>query len=86
MERSRRVKRRPPREGDTEVCPVNGFLQRPDYDPVCGRQLTREQALLTTEIDGRSYLFCSERCRMLFSVRPGWFLERMEPSYSRSER
>jgi len=47
---------------------------------VCGRELTREQALLSTEVDGRRLLFCSERCRMLFSIRPGWFLERMDPA------
>ena len=59
---------------------MNRCPQRPDYDPVCGRQLTRDQALLSTEIDGRRLLFCSERCRMLFSIRPGWFLERTEPA------
>ena len=47
-------------------------LQR---DPVCGRELTHDQALLTTEVKGRTYLFCSERCRMLFSIRPAWFAE-----------
>jgi YHS domain-containing protein len=25
---------------------------------------------------GRTYLFCSERCRMLFSIRPAWFVRR----------
>jgi YHS domain-containing protein len=46
-----------------------------ERDPVCGRELTREQALLSAEVKGRSYLFCSERCRMLFSIRPAWFVE-----------
>jgi len=49
-----------------------GRLER---DPVCGRELTREQALLSAEMKGRTYLFCSERCRMLFSIRPAWFVE-----------
>ncbi len=48
-------------------------LQR---DPVCGRELTADQALLRSELKGRTYLFCSERCRMLFSIRPAWFAER----------
>ena len=48
-------------------------------DPVCGRELTEEQSLLSAEVNGDTYLFCSERCRMLFSIRPGWFLERTEP-------
>lgn len=52
-------------------------------DPVCGRELTEEQALLSTQVKGDTYLFCSERCRMLFSIRPGWFLERTEPRPAR---
>jgi YHS domain-containing protein len=39
-------------------------------DPVCGRTMTEAQALLRAEREGRTYLFCSERCRMLFSLRP----------------
>jgi YHS domain-containing protein len=52
-------------------------------DPVCGRELTEEQSLLSAAVNGDTYLFCSERCRMLFSIRPGWFLERTEPRPSR---
>ena len=48
---------------------------RLERDPVCGRELTSDQALLTAEVKGRTYLFCSERCRMLFSIRPAWFVE-----------
>ena len=51
---------------------------RADRDPVCGRELTTEQALLSTELKGRTYLFCSERCRMLFSIRPAWFVDRTD--------
>jgi len=39
-------------------------------DPVCGRHITETSALLRDEYEGRTYLFCSERCRMLFSLRP----------------
>jgi YHS domain-containing protein len=39
-------------------------------DPVCGRHITEASALLRDEYQGRTYLFCSERCRMLFSLRP----------------
>jgi len=42
-------------------------------DPVCGRQISEAQALLRAEHRGRTYLFCSERCRMLFSLRPDAF-------------
>jgi len=38
-------------------------------DPVCGRHITEAQALLRAEHRGRTYLFCSERCRMLFALR-----------------
>jgi YHS domain-containing protein len=48
-------------------------------DPVCGRELTEEQAQLSAEVNGDRYLFCSERCHMIFSIRPDWFLERTEP-------
>jgi YHS domain-containing protein len=57
--------------------------KRPACDPVCGRELTEEQSLLRADVNGDTYLFCSERCRMLFSVRPGWFLERTEPRPAR---
>ena len=39
-------------------------------DPVCGRHINETSALLRDEYEGRTYLFCSERCRMLFSLRP----------------
>ena len=45
-------------------------------DPVCGRKLTEEHSLLSAEVNGDRYLFRSEHCRMLFSIRPQWFLER----------
>lgn len=46
-----------------------------ERDPVCGRHVTELTALLRTEFEGRTYLFCSESCRMLFSIRPAWFVE-----------
>jgi YHS domain-containing protein len=54
-----------------------------ERDPVCGRELTREQALLSAEVKERTYLFCSERCRMLFSIRPAWFIARTDGSARR---
>jgi len=57
--------------------------ERLPCDPVCGRELTEEQALLSAEVNGERYLFCSERCRLLFSLRPQWFLERTEPRPAR---
>lgn len=42
-------------------------------DPVCGRQITKAQALLSAEHHGGTCLFCSEHCRMLFALRPDSF-------------
>jgi YHS domain-containing protein len=47
-------------------------------DPVCRHELTEEPSLLSTQVKGDTYLFCSERCRGLHSIRPGWLLERTE--------
>jgi YHS domain-containing protein len=52
---------------------VDGAPVSPERDPVCGRELTREQALLRAETRGREYLFCSERCRAVSSRGPAWF-------------
>jgi Cu+-exporting ATPase len=49
-------------------------------DPVCGRHLTETQALLTAEHEGHRYLFCSERCRMLFALRPDAFALEERPA------
>jgi YHS domain-containing protein len=57
--------------------------ERLPCDPVCGRELSEEQSLLSAEVNGDRYLFCSERCRTLFSIRPEWFLERTEPRPAR---
>ena len=42
-------------------------------DPVCGMESAHERALLITQHDGRTYPFCSERCRMLFALHPEAF-------------
>ena len=43
--------------------------ERLQCDPVCGRELTEEQALLSAEVNGDRSLFCSKRCRMASSGR-----------------
>jgi YHS domain-containing protein len=42
-------------------------------DPVCGRHIIEAQALLSAEHEGRTYQFCSQRCRILFAPRPDSF-------------
>ena len=61
---------------------MSEYPKRLVCDPVCGRELSEEQAL-SADVNGDTYVFCSERCRMLFSIRPGWFLERTEPRPAR---
>lgn len=60
--------------------PSENTLELVLVDPVCGRPLTEAQALLRTEYEGRTYLFCSEHCRMLFAVRPDSFVGHGEPA------
>jgi YHS domain-containing protein len=63
---------------EAEMSAANEPPCRLERDPVCGRELPCEQALLRAESKGRTYLFCSERRRMPFSIRPGWFVDRAE--------
>ncbi len=46
-------------------------------DPVCGRELLLSQALLIAEYEGETYPFCCEHCRMLFSLHPERYAERV---------
>ena len=62
---------------------MNARPERLPCDPVCGRELTEEQSLACAEAQGDRYIFCSERCRILFSIRPEWFLDRTEPRPAR---
>jgi YHS domain-containing protein len=62
---------------------MNAGPERLPCGPVCGRELTEEQSLLNAEVNGDRYLFCSERCRRLFSIRPEWFQERIGPRPAR---
>ena len=55
---------------------THGPVERPERDPVCGRELPDGQAPLRADMRGRTSVFCSERCRTLFLIRPGWFVGR----------
>jgi YHS domain-containing protein len=52
------------------IVSTQEILDPEPRDPVCGRHITETSALLRDEHEGRTHLFCSERCRMLFSLRP----------------
>lgn len=43
-------------------------------DEVCGMEFPIEQATTRTRLKGRSYYFCSVRCKWLFLTHPGWYV------------
>lgn len=52
-----------PIESDEEIA----------IDPVCGATVDLDQArehALTTEYEGRDYVFCGPKCRLIFESRP----------------
>ena len=48
-------------------------------DPVCGMDVP-EDAPLRTSFDGKTYVFCNERCLQRFEANPRAFLDRPAPS------
>lgn len=45
-------------------------------DEVCGMILQVESAATTVEFGGRTYYFCSDRCKGLFQQHPAWYVPR----------
>ena len=39
-------------------------------DPVCGMELTAEEAADSVEYDGQTYYFCSQNCKDRFDQNP----------------
>ncbi|MCP4716230.1 MAG: YHS domain-containing protein [Deltaproteobacteria bacterium] len=54
----------PPRGPRSSLRPVDEMVQ----DPVCHVYLTKKDAL-TAVVDGKTYYFCSPKCRDTFSTR-----------------
>jgi YHS domain-containing protein len=52
-------------------------------DPVCGSRLYAPMAPAQSEREGRTFYFCSERCRMLFESRPERYLKAHSPNEAR---
>lgn len=44
------------------------------HDEVCGMTIEAETAAGTAEFRGKTYFFCSERCKKKFEEHPGWFV------------
>ena len=47
-----------------------------DIDPVCHMHVDSSTSLNSSQHEGRTYHFCSERCMELFQANPGRFLTR----------
>ncbi len=43
-------------------------------DEVCGMTITEDQIAETLELEGKTYYFCSERCKDRFEEHPGWYV------------
>lgn len=44
-------------------------------DPVCGRQVSTDQAQYSTDVEGKKYYFCSEECKQKFEDDPRRYVE-----------
>lgn len=45
-------------------------------DPVCGMEVTPENAACSLEYRGKTYYFCAEACRHEFAEHPEQFLRK----------
>lgn len=50
------------------------------HDEVCGMKIDEDEAGDTVEFQGKTYHFCSERCRRKFEEHPGWYVPLEDPS------
>ncbi|MCC6484018.1 MAG: YHS domain-containing protein [Armatimonadetes bacterium] len=44
-------------------------------DPVCGRQVSPDQARFSTDVEGTKYYFCSEECKQKFEDDPRRYVD-----------
>lgn len=47
-------------------------------DPVCGMEIDEKQAAARTEYRGKTYLFCSVKCKAEFVSNPDRYVETEE--------
>ena len=43
-------------------------------DEVCGMTFEVEAAATTVAFQGRTYYFCSDRCKSMFQRHPAWYV------------
>ena len=46
-----------------------------DVDPVCGIELNGYAADFTEDVEGKTYGFCSQKCKDAFHVNPKRYIE-----------
>ena len=44
-------------------------------DPVCGMQISKDQAAGKSEYEGKSYYFCSAHCKDAFNKQPAEYVK-----------
>jgi YHS domain-containing protein len=47
-------------------------------DPVCGMRVGEHEAQETSELDGKTYYFCSVECKLEFDEEPQRYLHPMK--------
>ncbi|MFH1185971.1 MAG: YHS domain-containing protein [Chloroflexota bacterium] len=51
-------------------------------DPVCGMDVTSQEAAGTSEYHGTVYYFCSLGCKQTFEQQPEKYARRSEPAHA----
>jgi len=46
-----------------------------NIDPVCGMEVTKENAACSVDFKGRTYYFCAQSCKDDFTANPGQYLK-----------
>lgn len=58
-----------------EEMPMSlGDDNRVDKDPVCGMEIKKADQIINSEHLGRTFHFCSARCKKLFDLNPGKYM------------
>ncbi len=47
----------------------------PETDPVCGMEVSPEDAAATSEYKGKTYYFCCEGCKEEFDANPRQYVQ-----------
>jgi Cu+-exporting ATPase len=48
------------------------------HDEVCGMTIEENDAAQSVDFQGKTYHFCTDRCRRMFEEHPGWYVQLRE--------